>query len=344
MPASPVSHFALVLPGAVARGAYEAGVIEVLASSDIKIDRIVATSSGALNGLAYAAGIRGGCEREMAEKLAKSWIKNGSWENSLNLNLWGLLRGRGLSSRQGLMTLMTDMVKPCTAAVKNPVEFRVIVTPLNGVLSNIGKNPATTYETILKFADDDFDTQEGLDRIFNAVSAACAFPGLFEPVVIPELGPCVDGGAVNNAPIKYALEESDVNRVMMPVPFPALMPPSEWKTGFSLLNHLIQILINERLFRDLKEGQTVNRDAQALEDLLAKGILTDEQVDAVKDALDIRKVEITEIRPEQVSKSSPFSGFFHQADRQQLIEDGRQATLRALARIPKTNPQGEQTT
>ncbi len=341
---SSTSHFALVLPGAVARGAYEAGVIEVLANSDIKIDRIVATSSGALNGLAYAAGIRGGREKEMAERLAQAWIKNGSWENSLNLNLWGLIRGRGISSKHGLMNLMKDMIQPCTNPVKIPVEFRVITTPLNGVVSRIGKNPATSYETVLKFADEDFDTQEGLDRIFNAVSAACAFPGLFEPVDVPGLGACVDGGAVNNAPIRYALEESDVNRVIMPVPYPAVMPPGDWTNSFSLLNHLIEILINERLFRDLKEGQNVNQEALALDDLLAKGVLNADQVEAVKNALQIRKVDITEIRPEEAFKTSPFAGFFHQNDRKQLIEDGKNAALRVLSMLPKTNPEGIQTT
>jgi predicted acylesterase/phospholipase RssA len=46
-------HCALILPGAVAKGAYEAGAIEELTHREIRIDRIVATSSGALNGVAY---------------------------------------------------------------------------------------------------------------------------------------------------------------------------------------------------------------------------------------------------------------------------------------------------
>ena len=82
---SKTSHFALVLPGAVARGAYEAGVIEVLAEQDTRIDRIVATSSGALNGLAYAVGIRSGTEKEIAARLIASWVEDGGWNKS---NQW----------------------------------------------------------------------------------------------------------------------------------------------------------------------------------------------------------------------------------------------------------------
>lgn len=338
------SHFALVLPGAIARGAYEAGVIEVLADREMKIDRIVATSSGALNGLAYAMGIRRGREKEMAKILSEFWIQNGGWQNSLNLSPWSFIRGRGLSNPANLLKMMRAMIRPCTGRKMNDVELRIIVTPLNGVLSNIADKPATTYEHLVKFSGKDFDTTEGLEKIFNVVTAACAFPGLFDPILIPGVGYCVDGGAVNNAPIQYALDESGVNRVIMPVPYPAVMKPGDWKGGFPLLNHLIEILINERLFRDLKSAQNINSQADRLKALVDDGKITLEQLDQVKAALCIRNVDITEVRPDQGLKSSAFSGFFHKEDRIRLVEQGRKATIKALDRIPEYNPQGKQTT
>ena len=337
-------HFALVLPGAVARGAYEAGVIEVLADREIKIDRIVATSSGALNGLAYAVGIRSGREKEMAKELAAFWIENGSWQNSLNISLWSLIKGRGLSNRSNLLRLMHEMIKPCEGTIKKHVELRVIITPLNGVISKIAEKPATTYEHIVKFSGSDFDTIESLEVVFNVVSAACAFPGLFDPVYVPGLGFCVDGGAVNNAPIRYALDESDVNRVIMPVPYPALMAHGDWKKGFKLLNHLIEILINERLFRDLRSAQSVNQEANQLKALVSEGKISNEQLELIKSTLKIRNVEITEVRPEKGLKNSAFSGFFHKEDRIRLVDQGRKATIQTLSKIPDYNPEGKQTT
>ena len=338
------SHFALVLPGAVARGAYEAGVIEVLADQELQIDRIVATSSGALNGLAYAVGIRSGREKEMAKKLASFWIEKGSWQNSLNVRLWAFIRGRGLSDSSNLLKMMREMIKPCELTKKKDIELRIIVTPLNGVTSAIAETPATTYEQIVKFSGPDFDTLEGLEKVFNVVAAACAFPGLFDPVFVPGLGFCVDGGAVNNAPIRYALDESGINRVIMPVPHSAVMEPRNWKTGFGLLNHLIEILINERLFRDLKSAQSVNQEADQLKALAAEGKISTEQLELIKSVLSIRNVEITEIRPDKGLKSSAFSGFFHKEDRIRLVEQGRQATIETLSKIPAYNPQGHQTT
>lgn len=340
----PPSHFALVLPGAVARGAYEAGVIQVLAESEIRIDRIVATSSGALNGLAYAIGIRNGCEKEMANKLIKSWIENGGWQNSLVLNPLNLFTGRGLSGNSGLLDIMREMVKPSHNTKKREVEFRVIVAPINGVLGNIGKKQATTYEQIIKFTGEDFDTQEKLENVFNVVSAACAFPGLFGPVEIKGLGACLDGGTVNNAPIRYALEECDVNRVIIPVPFPRIMELGDWKRGIGLLNHLIAILINERLYRDLKNAQTINKELDQLKKLMDEGIITNDQLEKIKNVLEIRNVEITEIRPLQSLQCSPFAGFFQKSERIRLIETGRTAAKNCLEHIPAHNIKGIQTT
>lgn len=176
------------------------------------------------------------------------------------------------------------------------------------------------------------------------MAAACAFPGLFSPVDIPGLGFCVDGGAVNNAPIKYALEESEVNRIIMPVPFPAVMKPGDWKTGFGLLNHLIEILINERLFRDLKSAQNVNRNADKLKTMQLAGLISEEQVELIMSEFLIRNVEITEVRPDQAGNSSAFAGFFHKKDRKNLIAEGRRATNETLDRVPASNPTGKQTT
>jgi predicted acylesterase/phospholipase RssA len=338
------SHFALILPGAVARGAYEAGVIQVLTEKEINIDRIVATSSGALNGLAYAVGIRNGHEKEMAKLLTASWIENGGWSQTLNFNIWGLLRGRGLSSAAGLLKMMRDMIKPCKNSKKKDVELWIILTPLDGTISKISDRPATTYEKIVKFSGSQFDTPEGLEEVFNVVSAACAFPGLFDPVEVKDLGLCVDGGVVNNAPIKYALLDSTIHRVLIPVPFPALMPSGGWKSGVGLLSHLIEILINERLFRDLKNAQNVNHEADKLQQMVSEQVITTEQMEKIKSVLKIRKVEITEVRPDQGLKSSAFSGFFRKGDRIRLVEQGRKAALETLARIPAHNPTGEQTT
>jgi predicted acylesterase/phospholipase RssA len=325
------SHCALILPGAVSKGAYEAGAIGVLAQQDMRIDRIVATSSGALNGVAYAAGIRAGHEREMAEKLAKAWMNFGSWNSALSFSPLGVLTGRGLSDRSGLLKMLHETVTPCSHSKKREVELRIIVSPLNGINGLIGKNNATTYEKVFHFSGTDFDTPEGLEKIFDVTTAACAFPGLFKPVELAGLGPCLDGGTVNNAPIAYALDEGDINHVIVPVPFPEKVPPPQMARGLGLLNHLVGVLINERLYRDLKDAEMVNDQVVALDQLAASEQLTEEQLQIVKKILHIRKVKITQIRPDKDLGGTVFSGFLHKNERKKYLREGREAALKVFA-------------
>lgn len=324
------SRCALILPGAVAKGAYEAGVIQVLVENDIAIDRIVATSSGALNGVAYAAGIRSGNERVMAAALVESWLGKGSWQSAFSPTPWNWLRGQGFSNADGLRRMLTELVRPCTASKKRNVELRIIVTPLKGVTSKIGNQPATTFEKVLHFADTDFDTVEGLSRIFDATTAACAFPGLFSPVDVEGLGPCIDGGTVNNVPLSYALDEGDVGKIIVPIPSPAMMPDTPVFTGLGLFNHMVEILINERFYRDLKNAHTVNDEIKSLHHLVSKKIINEKQYAAVLGILKTRHVDIVEVHPEKVVCRNPFAGFFSKDNRLRLVEEGREAARLSL--------------
>ena len=203
------------------------------------------------------------------------------------------------------------------------------------MIGKIGRVPSTTYEEVITFKGKDFDTAEGLKRIFEVTAAACAFPGLFAPVDLGALGPCIDGGAVNNSPIAYALRENDVNHIVMPVPFPSLMPVTAPKSGMGLLNHLIEILINERLYRDLKYSHEVNENVLDLDRLAAEGIIDINQLKIVKEILGIRGVLISEIRPEKSLCGNPFSGFFSKKERKQMAFEGRKATMEHLAKSEK---------
>ena len=100
-----------------------------------------------------------------------------------------------------------------------------------------------------------------LGAIFDAVTASAAFPGAFRPVGIDVDGrepvACLDGGLVNNAPIKHAIDDNDVDRVFIVTPSPALAYPEPADGhGVGLLAHLVEILVSERLYRDLREART----------------------------------------------------------------------------------------
>ena len=104
------------------------------------------------------------------------------------------------------------------------VELSVVVTNLGGDVDVEASNPATTYERRLRFSGDTFDSPEKLSPLFDAVVASAAFPVLFEPATLRGSSSdmrCVDGGACNDTPIGYALENApEINRVFVIAPFP----------------------------------------------------------------------------------------------------------------------------
>ncbi len=321
---------ALILPGAVAKGAYEAGVINVIAEKGIQIDRLIATSSGSLNAVAYAAGIRIGKEKLAAKNLVDAWVEFGGWHDSFHFNPLHWFSGKGLSDQSGLLKLLHKLVLPAGDRGVKDFELRIIVASLDGIQGSIGETPSTTHEKVLEFSGKDFDTQEGLEKVFQATVAACSFPGLFAPAEIEGIGLCLDGGAVNNAPVQYALDDGDINDIIIAIPFPILVPSQGAQSGLNLINHAVEILINERLYRDLKNAENINKKVDQMNALVAAGIISVDQLKAVKKVLPYRKVRIVQVRPAETITGGIFMGFVDQALREKFIARGREAALNCL--------------
>ncbi len=79
----------LILTGGVAKGAFGAGALSVLATEcDTDIRRVVATSSGAVNGVHFASALRRGDERAAAHELAEIWIEHATFGEVFDVNPW----------------------------------------------------------------------------------------------------------------------------------------------------------------------------------------------------------------------------------------------------------------
>ena len=114
--------------------------------------------------------------------------------------------------------------------------------------------------------------------MFRAVTASAALPGAFVPVPLEIDGEtvlCVDGGAVNNTPLRSALEHPfGIQRVFLVTPQPRVSVGLERDTkGLGLVSHLVEMLTEERLFRDLRRSFEVNRILIELEKTVPDGAL-----------------------------------------------------------------------
>jgi NTE family protein len=326
---------ALILSGAVAKGAFEAGVVQELVRADVRIARIVAASSGALNGALLAAGVRARAAAAAADRLVELWSEHAGWGHVFHVSLGDLVRREGLSDDKKLDALLRANVRPNEAQPGDDIELRLVVAPLGGAQGEIAGQPATTFERILDFGGAAFDTAAGLEPLYAAALASAALPVAFAPVDIAGLGPCVDGGTVNNSPIKWALEGAlgqTIDAVVVVTTNLATVPDSGVLRGTHLLGRLAEMLIDERLYRDLREAAAVNAQLRALAAL--RGELGDAAIDKVLAALSWqgrREIEVVTIRPPEALAGSAFSGFFDRALRERYIAQGRAEAARLLA-------------
>lgn len=323
------SKTAVVLAGGVAKGAFEAGALDVLVEHGVRVSQVVGTSSGALNAALLAAGIRAGRERDATRRLVELWRDDASWMRVFHLSLRDIAARTGISDSSEILALVKrEFPRMATAAV-NPVRLRIVVAALRGVLRSLGDADATTFEGVLSFTDAELDDDADRERIYLAAAASSAFPLIFHPVDVPSLGPCYDGGAVNNTPIQLAAADG-LEEVILISPYPAVFRDMPALEGVELVSRLVDILIHERVYRDLKAAEAANAVVARLRALAQAGTLDEEQLSAVLATLgDLRPLKIVPIRPAAELPGNSFTGFLHQHLREEYIAAGRDAA-RAL--------------
>lgn len=156
----------LTLGGGGCRGLGHIGVIKAFDELGIKFDYIAGTSAGSLVGALYAYGFSGKQMEELALGLKKKDIISGGIPFLKTIKTEKL--EDLLNSVFGDMTVFSELKKPLT----------VVCTDLK-----TGKEIDFDYGNVAK-----------------VVSASCAVPGIFSPVVYENMH-LIDGGVRNNLPV-----------------------------------------------------------------------------------------------------------------------------------------------
>jgi len=325
---------ALVLAGAVAKGAFEAGVLSMLVERGVTIDAIVATSAGALNAAVFATGVRFGNAKLATEVLTALWTDKAEWRHVVSPTLRGILSWQGVSTSAALEGIvaqgMERVANAPPGANERDISLQLVTTTLRGKLHRAKGVVTTTFEHVIQLASSDFDSSAARGLVARAAAASGAFPVLYVPVNIDGVGPCVDGGTVNNTPISWALE-AGADKVIVVTGNP-LELPAEPLAGATLFGKEVDIAINERLFRDLMQARRVNKKLEAVDQALASLPEAEQAAtrSAVRAALGWSPLEIIEIRPAQPLPGDAFSGLGNRSQRLAYLDAGRQAAARAF--------------
>ncbi len=208
------------------------------------------------------------------------------------------------------------------------MSLRIVVAPLAGTSGG-----RTSFEAVERFHDAELDDPPRRQRMLRAAVASASFPFAFKPVEVDGLGPCVDGGVVNNTPIGEAIErDPGIATVYVVAAEPADVslpnPRAARLHGVHLGARIVEMVVNERLVRDLAEARAVNAWLDTLDRLEASGELSPaarrDVIEGLyhRDAADFRRLEIVEIRPKTPLEGSAFDGFFRPALRRAYLRAG----------------------
>ncbi len=320
----------LVLAGAVAKGAFEAGVTRELAERGFRFDRFVGTSAGALNATILAAGAAAGKSLEAARLLEELWRESGSLSSFLSPTF---AFARGLSTTQTLSKLVQSALAKLAETPRTEAPIRtslqLITTNLRGAL-DAGE---LTHEDRYAFSEQDLLDPAQWPALAAVASASAALPGLFAPPVFADGGQRVDGGAVNNAPLSCVMDdEREINHIVVVSAELPTVPREPPLGGTRLLSRLIQVLINERIGRDLKVAKKRNeRRAELLTTLRESGV-NEEGARALADKFGFRQLDVLPIRPQEALEGGAFGGFVWKPYRMAQLAAGRKAASRELER------------
>lgn len=318
----PRPRAALILAGAAAKGPYAAGVLTRLAQDErVEIVAIAGASSGALNGAVFAAGLRVNQAARAAELLEQLWVKDASWHKILSWKVRKQIVLEALQQFQGVKK-------------ERDVRFRLVVATLLGRPDLLGRRRFEQWEA---FETADFESSRRLDHLAEMAVASAALPVIFKPRIVAGEGPFWDGGIVDNAPIGWALRcDANIDHIIVVAPNSNRIEKRRY--GRFAVSRLVQMLIEERLARDLREAESFNHELDQL----------DQKLDAVEAqwpaahgrerlALEVRRemkwrtLRFLEIRPDEDLPGHLLSGFLSQHRRRSYVAAGQRAAERALA-------------
>lgn len=305
----------LALGSGSARGWAHIGVIRALEESGIHPDVVCGSSIGALVGAAYASGNLDALE---------SWVRT--------LTFWDVVKlldvrlSGGLIEGESLMSSLRQQMRGL------PIESLAI--------------PFTAVATDLESGKEIW-LQQG--DLFDAVRASIALPGLFSPAQLDHHW-LVDGGIANPVPVSAAramgaefiiavnLNDDLMGRHLEPLPEASVAAPAKLAARdlFSQMLERLNQGMRDKAVNGWRKGNGNGDKRKAAEKGATPGLF-----EVMASAINIMQVQITRSRmagdpPDAlITPQLGYLGILEFDRAAEAIEEGRLATLRAIAAMPE---------
>jgi predicted acylesterase/phospholipase RssA len=296
-----VGKLALVLSGGGARGAFQAGALQVLLGyferTGKRINILSGTSVGALNGMVIAqaptlATARAEIEQQWKKLRNKDVYKIRAWEifklilkfSTMRMDRWVTAGGAdSLFDNSPLYRRFVDGYLDLEMIRTRPTvdEFFVSLSSLN------------TGEAYMKSITRETDIRKAHEYIMASTITTVAYPPVRTIVHDPEIAPPLallpqlyaDGGISNKTPLKAVLHAGDISELYVVNTYPSYPNKTEhsiratFPNVFSMLMRTaVELLPNLYFLRDMRTVKDVNNDIEVLNRL--KGRILEAAPDA----------------------------------------------------------------
>jgi NTE family protein len=234
----------LVLSGGGARGAAHVGVIRTLEKMHIPIDAVAGTSMGAVVGGLYAAGLSGeeidsvfrsldwqDLIQDRAPRSDLVYRRKQDDRNILARGALGVRADEGITLPLGLIQgqKITQVLRAATLRVGNVDDFDRLPTPFRALATDL----ETGDPVVLRSGD-----------LATVLRASMSAPGVLAPVEINGRL-LVDGGLVDNLPVRLAREMGVDVLIVVDVSFP-LATRDGLASPLDVTNQMIGIMVRRR--------------------------------------------------------------------------------------------------
>ncbi len=246
------AEVALVLSGGGAKGSYQVGVIKELLNRGTKIDLVIGSSIGAFNGALLTEFINSGLSyRQICANLEEIWMEVNSF---LTFNFGGLLKNilrplkiPSVFSNIGIKKLLNKYI-PEERRFHHYTRCQLSVTG-----TNLDRKDLKIF---------DFNSEIPVNQ---AVLASMTFPVAFPAVEIAG-DHYIDGGALDNAPLKEAiLWGARQIYVVFLTPIALIEGKEEERdrckdfSALGVIEEFIDLASNRLMYDDLKKAKKINQ-------------------------------------------------------------------------------------
>ncbi|MBU0580135.1 MAG: patatin-like phospholipase family protein, partial [Candidatus Margulisbacteria bacterium] len=187
-----IKKVGLVLSGGGVKGAYEAGVLNILAEHKLieRVDIISGSSIGALNAIYLAEQLKQKKSFfDATNNLVNLWLKLDQ-KKVMKVDIWGIIskliyKAQSVFSTDPIVKILKENDIPETRKIRDylteKIELLITRTNLNRAIAEV------------------FDPEES---VYEAMLISAAFPGAFPSRQSADGDWCTDGGVLDNTPIK----------------------------------------------------------------------------------------------------------------------------------------------